>query len=492
MSFYIGIDVGTSSAKLVLVNETGKILNNVTKEYSNLSPKLGWIEQDPDVWFDNVILGMGELLKNYDATVVKGIGVTGQMHTTIVLDDSGKVIRPAILWNDTRTSYLVKDLKSSVGNDDEIKYLKNIISTGSPAINLLWIKENEVDNFKKIKTMLIAKDYIVYKLTGVISTDYCDASTSSLFDFNKRQWSEKMKSLIGIGDVFPPINSASDIVGCVKKDIAKKIGMNLDVKVIAGTGDNAAAAVSAGSTTTDSPTISLGTSGVIFTPCKAANFDIKAKNILFSISESETVNVLQGVVQSAASCNNWWMDNILQTKDYSSEQAKINESDLGKNEILFFPHLTGDKTVFADPLIRGAFLGLSIDTTREKMIQAMLEGVAFALKDVIEVLKSIEINIERAKITGGGAKSDLWLQIISNVLNITLDKLDSNVGAGYGVSLLTLYGCGEYDSLQSVINSNIATEKTIYPCDNLTKLYEEKYSVYRNIYPSLKKIFTEL
>lgn len=492
MSFYIGIDIGTSSIKVVLVDEIGKLIKTVTKDYTNLSPRSGWREQDPEVWFTNVTSGIRELLEIHDASIVKGIGVTGQMHTTIMLDDNGDVIRPAILWNDTRTSYLVESLKSEVEKDEETRHLKNIISTGSPATNLLWMKEHEIDNFKKIKCILIAKDYIVYRLTGVISTDYCDASTSTLFDFNRKQWSEKMKKVIGIGDILPKINSSSDVVGCIRKDIAKELGMSCNVKVIAGTGDNPAATVSSGSIGFDCPTISLGTSAVIFVPCKQTNFDGRAKNVLFSISNNDVVNVMQGTVRSGAACNKWWMDNILETSDYSSEQAKIKMDDLGENKVLFFPHLTGDKLVFADTLTRGAFLGLSIDTTREQMSQAMMEGVAFALKDVIEVFRSIGITFEKAKITGGGARSDIWIKIISNVLNITLDRLSSSSGPAYGVSLLALHGCGECDSLQSIIDKNIKIEQTIDPDKDLTKLYEEKYSLYKKIYPSLKEIFTDL
>ncbi|MHC1685835.1 MAG: xylulokinase [Clostridiaceae bacterium] len=492
MSYYIGIDLGTSSVKLILVDEIGNIKKTVTKDYTNLSPHPGWREQDPEVWFNNVIIGIKDLLENLDSFAVKGIGVTGQMHTTIFLDDKGDVIRPAILWNDTRTSYLVDDLKSKVDSDDEIKNLKNIISTGSLATNLLWMKENESDNFEKIKTILIAKDYIVYRLTGVLSTDYCDASTSCLFDFKQKQWSERMKDIIGVGDIFPKINSSSDIVGFLKKDISESLGMNADVKVIAGTGDNPASTIASGSIGLDSATISLGTSGVIFVPSEHPNFRGRAKNILFSISNNDVINLLQGTVRSAASCNQWWMENILKTSDFQAEQAKINMDNLGKNKVFFFPHLTGDKLVFSDTSLKGSFIGLGIDTTREQMIQAMLEGVAFALRDVLEVYKSMGITIERAKITGGGTKSDLWIEIISNVLNIILDKLSSSAGPGYGISLLALYGCGEYDSLQSVIDKNVSIEKTICPNSNLTKLYEEKYCVYKKIYPSLKNIFADL
>lgn len=301
-----------------------------------------------------------------------------------------------------------------------------------------------------------------------------------------------MKNILEIGDILPQINNSSDVVGCIKQDIAENLRLNCDVKVIAGTGDNAASTIASGSIELDSATLSLGTSGVIFVPSESPNFLGRAKNILFSISNNEAINLLQGTVRSAASCNKWLMEDILKTDNYSSEQAKIRMDDLGKNKVFFFPHLTGDKLVFSDSLIKGSFIGLGIDTTREQLIQAMLEGVAFALKDVLEVYKSMDISIKRARITGGGTKSDLWIKIISNVLNITLDKLSSSAGPGYGVALLALYGCGEYDSLQSVIDKNVSIEKSFYPNDNLIKLYEEKYRIYKKIYPSLKNIFADL
>ncbi len=488
MSFYIGIDVGTSSVKLVLIDEIGKIIHTVKEEYANLSPLPGWREQNPEVWYNHTASGIKNLLANFDRSLVKGIGVTGQMHTAVFLDKHGEVIRPAILWDDTRTSSLVDSLRTEVGKDPDICHLQNIISTGSPAINLLWLRENEPDHFEKIRYVLIVKDYIVYRLTGAISTDYCDASTSALFDFRQKQWSEKMKRLIGLGDVLPPINSSSKIVGCLKKDVAGDLGLGCGAKVVAGTGDNAAAAVSSGSIEIGSSTISLGTSGVIFASCEHANFSTRVKNILFSISEKETVHLFQGVAQAAASCSQWWVEDILRTKNYRSEELKISANKLGKNNAFFFPHLTGDKTVHSDPLIRGAFLGLSIDTSREEMLQAVLEGVAFALKDIVEVLKSINIHIQTARITGGGANSDLWIRIISNVLNISIAKLGPGVGPGYGAGLLALYGCGACDTLLSVVRQNITTEKTIHPEQGLPEQYEKKYAVYKNIYPLIKMI----
>lgn len=488
---YIGIDVGTSSVKLVLINEAGKIINSVERRYHNLTPKPGWIEQNPVIWYENVILGIKDLLKGNDANLVRAIGVTGQMHTTVILDDKGNVIRPAILWNDTRTSYLVKDLKLKVQNDEDTSYLANIISTGSPAVNLLWIKENEPSNFNKIKTVLILKDYIVYRLTGVLSTDYCDSSTSALLDLKQKKWSEKMKDIIGIGDILPEIHSSADIVGTLRKDIADILGLNSNVKVIAGTGDNAAAAVATGCIEFGSPLISIGTSGVIIVPTSNVIYNSRGKNILFSVLNNDMINLFMGVVQAAASCNHWWMEDVLETDNYLLEHSKIKANDLGQNEVIFFPHLTGDKTVYADPLVRGAFIGLGIDTTRAKITQAILEGVAFALREVIEVMKLLDIKIERARVTGGGAKSDIWLKIISNVLNITLDKLGSDAGAAYGASILASIGCGEYESVHSALTNVVTIEKTIYPCKDLIRKYNDKFSIYKNIYPFLKNVLTK-
>ncbi|HAE61422.1 MAG TPA: xylulokinase [Eubacteriaceae bacterium] len=492
MSYYIGVDVGTSSVKILLINEVGEIINTIAKEYENISPATGWREQNPEVWFDNVSLGIKELMTGYESHEVDGIGVTGQMHTTVFLDKEGKSIRPAILWNDTRTYYLVDELKRKVKDTKEISYLKGIVSTGSHAANLLWMKENEKENFNKINRVLTPKDYIVYRLTGCIATDYCDASTSALFDFKQRTWSEKMKEIIGIGDILPDIKNSSDIVGVIEEDLAAKLNLNNNIKVIAGTGDNAASSISTDNIRVGSATLSLGTSGVIFVPCKNSNFKSRIKNILFSISEDHTVNLMQGTVRSAAACNKWWIEDILGSKDFGAEQDNIKADNLGNNNLLFFPHLTGDKLVYGDTLIKGSFLGISIDTTREQMTQAVLEGVAFALKDVLNMYKSIGINIDGVRVTGGGSKSDLWIKIISNVLGITLKKQSSYAGPGYGVGMLAMYGCGEYGSIQEIIDMNVCVKEKAEPEILLTRLYEEKYGVYKRIYPALKDIFEEI
>ncbi|SEO78136.1 xylulokinase [Propionispora vibrioides] len=489
MALFIGVDVGTSAVKLVLINEMGRPLETVTKDYDNLSPQPGWREQEPEIWFANILAGMKELLDPGDASKVEGIGVTGQMHTTVVLDAKGQSIRPAIMWNDTRTHALVSRVKTEVDKDNETKKLKNIISTGSPAVNLLWLKENEKENFRRVKTMLIAKDYIVYRLTGVMSTDYCDASTSALFDFDRQQWSAKMQAMIGIDHILPEIKSSAAIAGSLKEELASMLGMRKNVKVVVGTGDNPAATISAGGIDIDYPVISLGTSGVICVPCKQANFSGRAKNILFSIADDTVINLLQGVVQASASCNKWLMENVLATHDYAGEQRKINYDELGKNDVMFFPHLTGDKLVFADTLIRGAFLGLGIHTERRHLTQAVLEGVAFAFRDVVEVLRSMGIEFKRAKIVGGGAQSELWLQILASVLHITLDKLNISSGPAYGAGILALYGCGYCNSIEEVVDKQVVVAQTIQPNEQLHSLYEEKYSVYKRIYPALKAIF---
>ena len=490
--YYIGIDVGTSSVKVILVDETGNIKCTHTKEYNNIYLKTNWIEQDPNIWFDSVIAAIRLIITNIDKKQVAGIGITGQMHTTIILDKDNKVIRPAIMWNDLRTKDVARKLKLILDEYEDIKYLKNIISTGSPASNLYWLKENEPENFAKINKILITKDYIVYRLTGIFATDYCDSSTSALVDLNEKIWSKTMLRILGLSEkVLPQIRSTCEVVGTLNIEIAKLLGLSNNVKVIVGTGDNPATAVVSNIVDDNIPVISLGSSGVVCASCKKPSLNSRAKNILFSIKKQQFNNLVQGVVQATGIAHSWFMEEILQTNKYVQEQSTIDRTELGKNKVIFFPHIAGDKLMFADPSLRGAFLGLGRNTKRHHMVQAVLEGLAFALKDVVNTMKKSGIEISCSKITGGGTKSELWMEIIANVLNMPLKKLNTKEGAAYGIALLTISSCDENSSLEKLVNDNLQIEKTIYPSDELVTLYAEKYKQYNKIYPALKMIYED-
>ncbi len=488
---YIGIDLGTSAVKLLLVDQNGEILNEVSKEYPVFYPRSGWSEQNPEDWRKAVIEGIKELTENADKSAVAGIGCGGQMHGLVVLDEKDEVIRPAILWNDGRTAAQVDYLNNSVGTDILSECTANIAFAGFTAPKLLWMRENEPELFAKIKKIMLPKDYINYILTGVHSTDYSDASGMLLLDVKNKCWSRKMLDICGVKDEqMPKLFESFEIIGELKKETADELGFGNAVKVVAGAGDNAAAAVGTGTLGGGKCNISLGTSGTIF--ISDTSFKVDTNNALHAFAHADGNYHLMGCMLSAASCNKWFMDEILRDSDYSAIQSEITDERLGRNRVYFLPYLMGERSPINDTDARGVFIGMSADTTRSDMLQAVLEGVAFAIRDSLEVAKALGIRIERSNICGGGAKSPLWKKIMANILGIPLDTVKTEQGPGYGGAILAMAGCGEYKTVSDACDKLVGISETVFPDAKLVELYEKQYQKFRKIYPSLKEVFADL
>ena len=488
---YIGIDLGTSAVKLLLMDEKGSILHQVSREYPVEYPHPGWSQQNPEDWWLRVQEGITTLLKDQEAHKVKGIGVAGQMHGLVALDSSGQVIRPAILWNDSRTQPQTDSLNQSPGKEALSRLTGNIAFAGFTAPKLLWMRREEPNLFARIAKILLPKDYINYRLTGVLSTDYSDASGTLLLDVEHGCWSREMLDLCGITkDQLPPLHKSFEPIGTVKPDVARRLGLPRGVTVCAGAGDNAAAAVGCGVVGPGKCNISLGTSGTVF--ITGEQFTVDEKNALHSFRHADGGYHLMGCILSAASCNQWWMENILHTKDYSEEQQFISQDTLGCNPVYFLPYLMGERSPHNDAVIRGAFFGLAMDTPREAMTQAVLEGVAFAIRDSVEVAKSLGIAIPTSKICGGGSKSPLWRQIFANVLGIPLQMVKTEQGPGYGGAMLAMVCSGAYPTVQAAADALVEVAATVEPDPTLTAKYEERYRQFRKIYPACKDLFSQL
>ena len=487
--YYIGVDLGTSAVKLLLMEGNGRIANVVFREYPLYFPHPGWSEQHPEDWYTQTMEGIGQLLEGFDRTQVAGISFGGQMHGLVILDEEDKVIRPAILWNDGRTWKENDYLNETVGKEKLSECTANISFTGFTASKLLWIRNNEPDNFARIRKIMLPKDYLAYRMTGVHCTDVSDASGMLLFDVKRRCWSKEMCSICGVeGQQLAKVYESYEMVGTVLPDVAEKLGISPDVKVAAGAGDNAAAAVGTGTVGEGQCNISLGTSGTVF--ISSEHFGVDSNNALHAFAHADGHYHLMGCMLSAASCNKWWMDDIVGTKDYAAEQAAIDK--LGENHVYFLPYLMGERSPHNDPDARGTFIGMTMDTTRADMTQAVLEGVAFALRDSFEVARSLGISIERTKICGGGAKSPLWKKIIANVLNVKVDVPETEEGPGYGAAMLAAVACGEYASVQEAAGKLVKVVDTIEPDPVLAAKYEERYAQFKQIYPAVKELFGKL
>ncbi len=486
MMLYIGVDLGTSAVKLLLMDGQGQIKKIVSKEYPIYFPHPGWSEQKPEDWFAKTMEGIKELIAEADKDQVAGISFGGQMHGLVILDDKDQVIRPAILWNDGRTFEECDYLNEVIGKEKLSEYTANISFTGFTAPKILWVKNKEPENFARIAKIMLPKDYIAYKLTGVNCTDVSDASGMLLLDVKNRRWSKEMCEICGITEsMLPKLYESYECVGCVTKEIAKELGIPETVKVAAGAGDNAAAAVGTGTVGEGMCNISLGTSGTIF--ISSEKFGVDKFNALHAFAHADGHYHLMGCMLSAASCNKWWMEDIIGTSEYAKEQENITK--LGENHVYFLPYLMGERSPHNNPNARGTFIGMTMDTTRADMTQAVLEGVAFALRDSLEVARSLGIHLERTKICGGGAKSPLWKKMIANILNLKVDVIESEEGPALGGAMLAAVACGEYESVEDAASKIVKIIDTVEPEPGLVAKYEERYQQFKEIYPACKPLF---
>lgn len=486
---YIGVDLGTSAVKLLLMEGNGTIKKIVSREYPIYFPHPGWSEQNPEDWFNQTMDGLKELLADCDRSQVAGISFGGQMHGLVILDKDDKVIRPALLWNDGRTYEECDYLNNVIGKDKLSEYTANISFTGFTAPKILWVKNKEPENFARIEKIMLPKDYIAYRLSGVHCTDVSDASGMLIFDVKNRRWSKEMLEICGIREEqLAKVYESYEAVGNVLPEIAAELDIPQTVKVVAGAGDNAAAAVGTGTVGDGMCNISLGTSGTIF--ISSEKFGVDKNNALHAFAHADGHYHLMGCMLSAASCNKWWMDEIIGTKDYSGEQAKIEK--LGENNVFFLPYLMGERSPHNNPNARGTFIGLTMDSTRADMTQAVLEGVAFAIRDSFEVAKSLGIQIERTKICGGGAKSPLWKKMIANILNIKVDVIESEEGPALGGAMLAAVANGEFASVEEAAEKIVKVIDTVEPEPELAAKYEERYQKFAKIYPTVKELFNEI
>ena len=489
--YYIGIDLGTSAVKLLLTDEKGTILNTVTKAYPISFPHPGWSEQEPADWWNACLKGLDELLEGRDKTAVAAVGTAGQMHGLVALDAEGNVIRPCILWNDGRTAGETEWLNTVIGKDKLSALTGNIAFAGFTAPKLLWMKKNEPENFARIEKIMLPKDYIAYQLTGKHCCDYSDASGMLLLDVEHRCWSQEMLEICGISEAqMPKLYESYEVIGTLKKETAERLGLPESVKVVAGAGDNAAAAVGTGTVGAGTCNISLGTSGTIFIPSE--RFGKDPFGAIHAFCHADGAYHLMGCMLSAASCNKWLCEDILKTTDLAAEQAGITEEMLGRSHVYFLPYLMGERSPINDADARGTFTGLTMDTTREDLVLAVLEGVAFAIRDSLEAARAIGVKVDRSKLCGGGAKSPLWRKIIADVLNIPLDIPEAEEGPGYGAAMLAMVGDGVYESVEACADALVRTRSTVEPDPETAARYEERYQQFRQIYPAMKGLFKSI
>lgn len=486
MSAYIGIDLGTSGVKMLLTDGEGKILNETSRTYPVSRPAEGWSEQNPEDWWEAVKDGLRELACKKNLQIA-GIAVAGQMHGLVALDEKNNVIRPCILWNDGRTGEQTDYLNNVVGRDKLSSFTGNIAFAGFTAPKLLWLKKHEPENFARIAKIMLPKDYITFKLTGNFSTDYSDASGTLLLDVKNKCWSKDMCAICGVtSDMLPRLYESFAPCGTVCSEACEELGLCGNIVVAAGAGDNAAAAVGTGAVAGSGCNISIGTSGTIFIP--SVEFGADGNNSLHSFAHADGKYHLMGCILSAASANKWWTEDVL-AADYSIAEKSADL--LGTNSVYFLPYLMGERSPHNDVNARGAFIGLNAETSASDMSLAVLEGVAFAFKDCLEASTKCGIRPSYSTVCGGGARSALWIKILSNVLDMKLYTVETEQGPAYGAAMLAMVACGKYKSVAEAAKAMVKTTLAASPEDRLVNLYKQRYCAFKALYPLLKDWFLQ-
>ena len=496
MEYLLGLDIGTSGVKTLLISLEGEIISNKTISYPLATLHPGWAEQSPYDWWEATVNAIREIISNayIDANQIKGISLSGQMHSSVFLNEKMEVIRPAILWSDTRTSEQCRKIYTKAGGLDQlIRYVSNPALEGFTAPKILWLKEKEPENYQKVKYILLPKDYIRYRLTNELFTEVSDAAGTLLFDVIKKRWSASLLEKLEINqNLLPPVLNSFDLAGKITKNIADQTGLTPGTPVVAGGADNACGAVGSGITEEGRVMVSIGSSGVVLAQTNNPQADQEGRIHLFNHACPNSWYMM-GVTLSAGMSYEWLrkklFNNIL---DYIKLDQLAEEIEPGSEGLIFLPYLYGERTPHADANARGVYFGISGKHDQRHFIRSVLEGVTFALKDSLELIKDKGVKIKEIRAIGGGAKSGVWQQILADVLGEEINLLNVEEGPAFGAALIAGVGVGVYDSFTEAVNRIIKVKKTIVPGIQNTEKYNQYYQLYKKLYYSLKEDFKEL
>lgn len=493
--FLLGIDVSTTSAKALLIDTTGKVVASASSPLSVTSPHPLWSEQDPIDWWDGVAASIKTVLREAgaDGPDVSAIGLTGQMHGLVLLDESGDVLRPAILWNDQRTARECDEIRRRLGRDRLIGITGNDALTGFTAPKILWVARNEPGIYSRVRHMLLPKDYVRYRLSGGLAMDKADGSGTLLFDVRTRDWSPEVLSALAIPAAWlPPTFEGPEITGTVSKEAALRTGLREGTPIVAGGGDQAAGAVGMGAIDPGTVAVTLGTSGVVFAPTSEPLIEPDGRLHAFCHALPGRWH-LMGVMLNAAGSLQWYRDTIAPGMEFTDLVAEAALAPPGSEGLLFLPYLSGERTPHADPMARGAWVGLTSRHRREHLTRSVLEGVAFGMKDCFELLISAGIEpVTQVRAGGGGARSSLWRQILADVLRVDLLSMVTSEGAAFGAAILAGVGAGYWTDVPAACAGAIQISTVTRPDEGSIAGYERAYALYRALYPALRATNTAL
>jgi len=489
---FLGIDVSTTATKALISDDLGNVLAAGSAEYSFQTPRPLWSEQPPALWWQGTQASIRAVLQQsgIDPAQIGGVGLTGQMHGLVLLDEAGNVLRPAILWNDQRTQEQCEEIHRRIGRARFIQITGNVALTGFTAPKILWVKENEPEVYARVRHILLPKDYVRYCLTGEYAMDKADGAGTVLMNLRQRDWSEEVLSALNIPrDWMPPLYEGPEITGKVTLEAARATGLKAGTPIMAGGGDQAAQAVGVGAVKEGIVALTLGTSGVVFATTNGPFIEPEGRLHAFCHSVPGRWH-LMGVMLSAAGSLRWYRDAFAPEVSYDELLAPAQDIPAGSDGLLFLPYLTGERTPHPDPLARGAFVGLTVRHRMAHCTRAVLEGVAFGLKDSFELMKSAGLgSIHQVRVSGGGAKSPLWRQILADVFETELVTVNTTEGAAYGAALLAGVGAGNWPDVETACKAAIRVTGSASPNQGQMNAYRSIYPLYRDLYPALRKTF---
>jgi xylulokinase len=502
MAYLVGIDVGTSGTKTALFDLRGRCLASKLIEYPLHAPKPGWSEQEPEDWWQATCKSLKAVTAKIKASEIKGVSFSGQMHGSVFLDKDNKVIRECILWNDSRTHRECDEMYERLGRKNLHRWTANPALCGFTAPKVLWLRNHERRNYARLKTLVLPKDYVRYRLTGEICMEVADAAGTLLFDVQKRAWSQQvLKGLEIDPDIMPKVIESQDVAGYITREAARKTGLEEGTPVIAGGADNPCGAIGTGVVREGRVLCSLGTSGVLFAPTQKMRRDPNLA--LHSFCHSvPNMWYLMGVVLSAGMSLRWYRDRLAgeeqalakkrNTDVYNILMKEAAKAGLGSEGLLFLPYLMGERSPHGDPHAKGVYFGLTFRHEKAHLIRAIIEGVAFGMLDSLEICRKLKVDIGEIRATGGGARSPLWLQIIADTFGEEVVTVSSKEGPALGAAILAGVGAGVYDSIQEATDRVVKITRSFKPDKKRHRAYREHYELYRSLYPLLKQSFREV
>lgn len=502
MKYLMGIDLGTSGVKVLLIDEKGEVKAKDVQEYPLYTPRSGWAEQNPEEWWQGTVKAIKKVLKGIEPSSIAGIGLSGQMHGLVLLDKGGRVLRPAILWCDQRTVKQCEHITKKIGAERLIKLVSNPALTGFTAGKILWVREQEPEIYKKTAKILLPKDYIRFRLTGSFATEVSDASGTLLLDVKNRRWSDTILKELKIDkNLLPECFESEAVSGKISKKAGITSGLAEGTPVVGGGGDQAASALGCGAVEPGIVSVNLGTSGVVFAYTGSLKLDSKGRIHTFCHAVNGVWHTM-GVMLSAGGSLKWFKDNLCVEEIKEARAAGVDpyeiilkkaaKAPIGSGKLIFLPYLAGERTPYADPYARGVFLGLGLDHKKEHLIRAVLEGVSFGLRDSVEIMKTLKVPVRQVRVSGGGAKSKFWLKMLADIFNAEIVTVNAVEGGAYGVALLAGVGAGLYPDIKSICKKVIKKTSSVFPEAANRKIYDAYYKQYKNAYAALKEEFRSL